>query len=137
MTRCARVAIMEHQGENGGTWKQVVGRRRFPRYHTSLPLRVRDHLERDLEGYCDVIAEGGLGATLSETLPPGSVVLLQFALPNRPTELQAWAIVRFYVDPHQHGLEFVSLTEEERLSIRQFCNGLAVQSGSGEQTDPR
>jgi len=43
---------------------------------------------------------------------------------------------RFY-DPHQHGLEFVSLTSEERLSIRQFCNGLAVQSGSGEQTDPR
>jgi hypothetical protein len=126
---------MEYQGKKSGTW--VVGRRRFPRYRTALPLRVRDHLERQLEGYCDIIAEGGLGVTLSETLPPGSVVLLQFALPNRPTELQVWAIVRSYVDPHQHGLEFISLNDEERLSIRLFCNELAVQSVSGEQTDPR
>ena len=126
---------MEYQGEKSGTW--VVGRRRFPRYHTALPLRVRDHLERQLEGYCDIIAEGGLGVTLSETLPLGSVVLLQFALPNRPTELQVWAIVRSYVDPHRHGLEFVSLNEEERHSMRLFCNELAVQSVSGEQTDPR
>jgi len=126
---------MEYQGEKSGTW--VVGRRRFPRYRTALPLRVRDHLERQLEGYCDIIAEGGLGVTLSETLPLGSVVLLQFALPNRPTELQVWAIVRSYVDPHRHGLEFVSLNEEEQLSMRLFCNELAVQSVSGEQTDPR
>jgi len=129
------VTVMERHGEKSGTW--VVGRRRFPRYRTALPLRGRDHLERQLEGYCNIIAEGGLGATLSETLPPGSVVLLQFALPNRPTELQVWAIVRSYVDLCQHGLEFVSLTEEERLSIRQFCNELAVQSDSGEQTDSR
>src|SRR5271169_2585454 len=73
--------VMEQQGEKSGTW--VVGRRRFPRYRTALPLRVRDHLERQLEGYCDIIAEGGLGVTLSETLPLGSVVLLQFSLPNR------------------------------------------------------
>jgi hypothetical protein len=64
--------------------------------------------------------------------------LLQFALPNGPNELQVWAIVRSnVVDLQQHGLEFVSLTEEERLSIRQFCDGLAAQSVSGEQTDSR
>ena len=126
---------MEYQGEKSGTW--VVGRRRFPRYRTALPLRVRDHLERPLEGHCDIIAEGGLGTTLSETLPLGSVVLLQFTLSNRPTEFQVWAIVRSHVALRQHGLEFVSLTEEERLSIRQFCNELAVQSDSGEQTDSR
>ena len=126
---------MEYQGEKSGTW--VVGRRRFPRYRTALPLRVRDHLERQYEGYCDIIAEGGLGVTLSETLPLGSVVLLQFALPNRPAELQIWAIVRSHVALRQHGLEFVSRTEEERLSIRQFCNELAVHSDRGEQTDSR
>jgi len=127
---------MERHDEKSGTW--VVGRRRFPRYRTALPLRVRDHLERQLEGHCDIIAEGGLGVTLSETLPLGSVVLLQFSLPNRAAELQVWAIVRSYVDLHQqHGLEFVSLAEEEQLSIRQFCNELAVHSDSGEQADSR
>ena len=131
------MSLDPHKADKRGDAAQVVGRRRFPRYRTGLPLRVRDHLERDLAGYCDIIAEGGVRATLSEALPPGSVVLLQFALPNGPNQLQVWAIVRFYVDPHQHGLEFVSLTEEERLSIRQFCDGLAAQSVSGEQTDSR
>ena len=106
-------------------------RRRFPRYRTTLPLRVRNYEERDLDGSCIVIAEGGLGGILPEPIPVGSVVQLQFALPGHPTVLQLWAVVRYQVDTH-HGFEFVSLTEEERLSVRVFCSVLAAQAAAGE-----
>lgn len=112
---------------------EATEKRRFPRYHVDLPLRVRDQLERDREGRCHFIAVGGLAATISECLSPGSVVLLNFTLPNHPAELQIWGVVR-YQQEAQHGLEFVSLTEPERLSIRQFCNQLAVQSAEGTQS---
>jgi len=40
-----------------------------------------------------------------------------------------WAVVRNHLG-FQHGLDFVSLTEAGRLSIRQFCNELAIQSAT-------
>lgn len=106
-------------------------RRRFPRYRTNLPLRVCNYEERDLDGTCIVIAEGGLGGILPEPIRVGSVVQLQLALPTHPAVLQFWAVVRYQVDTH-HGFEFVSLTEEERLSVRVFCSVLATQLAAGE-----
>jgi hypothetical protein len=76
--------------------------------------------ERDLEAYCNQIAQGGLGALLREELPVGSVVSLQFVLPPHSTELRVQAVVRYHVG-FQHGLEFTSLNERERSVIRQFC----------------
>jgi len=111
-------------------------RRRFPRYRTDLPITVRNRLESDLEGHCNVIAEGGLSITLLEAIAAGSVVLLQFVVPTHPTPLRVWAVVRHLIGL-QHGLGFISITEGERLSIRQFCNELALQSMSGTQTDSR
>ncbi len=53
----------------------------------------------------------------------GSVVSLQFIVPPHSTELRVEAVVRYHVGL-QHGLEFTSLNEEERLAIRQFCDEL-------------
>ena len=111
--------------------QRKTGIRRFPRYRTNLPVRVRNHDERDLDGCCFVIAEGGLGANLPEPIPVGSVVQLRLALPTHPMLLNVWAIVRYRLDLH-HGFEFVSLTEGERLSVRQFCNELAIQQSAQE-----
>jgi hypothetical protein len=111
-------------------------RRRFPRYRVDLPITVRNRLERDLEGHCNVIAEGGLGVTLPEAVPEGNVVLLQFVVPTYPTPLSVWAAVRYLI-ALQHGLEFMYITEGERLSIRRFCNDLALHSISGAQTGSR
>jgi len=94
-----------------------------------LPLTVRNHQERDLGGRCFVIAEGGLGGILPEPIPVGSVVQLWLAVPTHPTLLEVWAVVRYQLDLN-HGFEFVSLIEGERLSIRLFCNDLAVQSAA-------
>ena len=99
--------------------------RRYPRYRTNLMFRVLNYKERDLDGSCLVIAEGGLGGILPEPIPVGSVVQLQLALPSHLTAPLPWAVVRYRVDAH-HGFEFVSLTEAEKLSIRQFCSKLAI-----------
>jgi PilZ domain-containing protein len=106
----------------------LANRRRFPRYRTDLPLRVRTPQNRDLDGCCVVIAEGGLGGILPESIPVGSVVQLWLAVPTHPRPLELWAIVRCLREIH-HGFEFVSLTEDERQSVREFCIQLA-----GEQS---
>jgi hypothetical protein len=49
-----------------------ANRRRFPRYRTNLPVRVRDRQQRTHVGHCFVIAKGGLGATLPESISVGS-----------------------------------------------------------------
>ena len=108
-----------------GTGKVAVwttGRRRFLRHLTNLPITV-SLPERDIEGYCNQIAEGGLAAFLRDPIPVGSLVSLQFAVPTHPTELHLQGVVR-YGFGYQHGLEFVSLKERERLAIRQFCTEL-------------
>jgi hypothetical protein len=66
---------------------------------------------------------------LAEAILGGSAVQLRVALPTRRTLFQAWAVVRYQLDLH-HGFEFVSLTEEERLSVRQFCNQLAGEQAA-------
>jgi len=115
------VAVREPRNPaNPEEW--TTERRRFRRYLTDLPLTVSLG-ERDLEGYCNQIAEGGLGAFLPEPVPAGSVVALHFAVPTPPTELHVQAVVRYQIG-FQHGLEFVSLAEGGRLAIRQFCTEL-------------
>jgi len=101
--------------------------RRFPRYYTDLPLKLRDQREQELAGRCVVIAEGGVAAILPEPITIGSVVTLQLPLPTHPIALEAWAIVRNQLGL-RHGFEFVSLPDSERAAIRQFCSGLSTQS---------
>ena len=109
-----------HGLENRERW--TTGKRRFPRYLTNLPITVSLG-EGALEGYCNQIAEGGIGALLPEPFPVASVVVLQFAVPTHPTGLRVQAVVRYQIG-FQHGLEFSSLNEGERLAIRQFCSEL-------------
>jgi len=125
---------LDNGSEHPEEW--VPERRRFrrfpidPRTYRSLaspeawglPITVTLH-ERDLEAYCNQIAEGGLRASLSEEVPVGRMVSLRFVVPPHETELRVQAVVRYRVD-FQHGLEFTSLNEGERLSIRRFCNEL-------------
>jgi len=123
-----------HSNRGGDRSARVKRRRRFIRYRTELPLCVQDPLERDFDGRCDVISEGGLGGTVLFPLPLGSVVHLRFAIPTSPTRFDVLAIVRDQRD-FEHGFEFVSLTDAERVAIRQFCNGLRADSETG-QVDP-
>ncbi len=87
-----------------------------------LPITVSFN-ERDLKGYCNQIAEGGLGACLPEEVLTGSAVLLQFVVPSQSTEVRVQAVVR-HQEGLQHGLAFTSLNEEEKRAIREVCNEL-------------
>jgi PilZ domain len=109
-----------------GSWPV---QRRFPRFRTDLPITVRDPLEHEFEGHCNVFAEGGLAAIFPEEFPVGSVVLLRFMVPTHPTELRVLAEVRYHIG-FLHGLEFVSLNEEDRRPIQQFCSHLSIVEGS-------
>jgi len=102
--------------------------RRFPRYHTDLPLGVRNE-EGEADGRCVVISEGGLTAVLPEPIPVGSKVELVFPVPTHPVPFEVRAVVRNQVGL-RHGFEFVSLTDAERASTRRFCDKLAIQSQS-------
>jgi hypothetical protein len=114
------------QPSNPAVSPKWTDRRRFWRYRTDMPLRIRDHLLCNLDARCNIIAVGGLGAVVSEPLLVGSLGLLQFAIPTQPDPLRVWSFVRYQLDI-QHGFEFVMLADTERLSIRQFCNELAIQ----------
>jgi len=116
--------------------KQKVERRRAPRYRTILPVAIRNRENGDLEGQSTAISEGGISVSLPAPVPVGSVVLLQFSVPTHPTPFRLWAVVRHLIGLH-HGLEFVSVTEGERLSLRQFCNALALESSGGERSSPK
>ena len=62
----------------------------------------------DIEGYCNQIADGGLGTFLREEFGVGSEVRLQFVVPPQATQLRVQAVVRYQIG-FQHGLEFTSL----------------------------
>jgi c-di-GMP-binding flagellar brake protein YcgR len=102
-----------------------AGRRRFPRYRTDLHRVVRDGHGRSLRGLCFVISEGGLGAVLYEAIPVGTMVRLCFDLPNPPTLMRISAMVRNQLND-KYGFEFLSLSVDQRLSLRQFCHQLAL-----------
>jgi len=99
--------------------KWPTGRRQFRRYLTNLPITVSLR-ESDLQGYCNQIAAGGLRALFPQSVPVESTVLLQFRVPTEEGALRTLAVVRYQVG-FQHGLQFVSLSEEERQSIRRLC----------------
>jgi len=104
-------------------------RRRFPRYYTDLPIRVRTQQEEELAGRCVVISEAGVAVILPKPIPAGGVVKLQLQIPNsHPATLETWALVRNQVAV-RHGCEFISLTDSERETITHFCDGLVAQSG--------
>jgi len=100
----------------------ITGRRRFARYPVNLPI-IFTVRERHLAGKCYQLAEGGLGASLRRSVPVGSIVSLEFGVPTHRGDLHVQGVVR-YKSGSQHGVEFLSLGEAERLAIRQFCTGL-------------
>jgi len=106
----------------------TTGKRRFQRYLTNLPITVRSG-ERDVEGICNQIAEGGLGVLLREPVPEGRTITLNFTLPTHLASLHLKGVV-CYEYGYQHGVRFLPLNEEELLAIRQFCSQLPSLAGS-------
>ena len=104
--------------------KQKSWRRRYERYRTDFPLKakvLRETGYEELQGRCGDIGHGGIGAVFTAECVKGEVVSLEFSLPDSPTPLEVRSIVR-YRKGFLHGLEFLGLTDEQRVAIETFCS---------------
>jgi hypothetical protein len=75
-------------------------------------------------GRTSELGQDGIGATLSRELQAGEVVSLEFPIPIPPHMMQVRAIVR-YSEGLRCGFEFLVVTDEHKLTLRQVCVVLA------------
>ncbi len=105
-------------------------RRRFPRYRTHLKLSIvvlgpEGHFQ--LNGLCNQIGEGGLGAIIGSELSVGEMVNLQLSMAAETEPISVRAVVRWR-ERLQHGFEFIGISEPQLATIHQYCNNLTEES---------
>jgi hypothetical protein len=104
--------------------------RRFSRYGFDARIQVsvfRDGVTTTCWGRSNELGEDGIGATLSGELQAGEVVSLEFPVPVPPHVMNVRAAVR-YSEGLRCGLEFLVVTGEQKLMLRQLCVMLANAS---------
>jgi PilZ domain len=104
--------------------------RRFTRYRFDVRVQVsvfRDGVTMRFWGRSNELGLDGIGATLSGELQSGEVVSLEFPIPLPEEILKVRAVVR-YSQGLRCGFEFLVVTEEQRLLLRQVCVVLANAS---------
>ena len=104
--------------------------RRFSRYRFDVRIQLsvfRDGATTTYWGRTSELGQDGIGATLSGELLSGEVVSLEFPIPLPPNLMKVRAVVR-YSEGLRCGFEFLVVTEEQRLLLRQICVVLANAS---------
>jgi len=104
--------------------------RRFSRHRFDVRIQVsvfREGQTATYWGRTSELGQDGIGATLSGELQTGEVVSLEFPIPLPPHLVKLRAVVR-YGDGLRCGFEFLVVTNEQRLAIRQLCVVLANAS---------
>jgi PilZ domain len=104
--------------------------RRFDRYRYDVRMEVavfRDGETTRLWGRTNEIAQDGVGATVTGELKSGEVVSVEFPIPIAPLMMKLRAIVR-YSDGLRCGFEFLVVTAQQRETMRQLCESLAMAS---------
>jgi hypothetical protein len=119
LTKYSQVTVKAH--------KRV---RRFSRHRFDVRILVSVFREGQTNSYwgrTSELGQDGIGATLSGELQTGEVVSLEFPIPLPPHLVKLRAVVR-YGDGLRCGFEFLVVTNEQRLAIRQLCVVLANAS---------
>jgi hypothetical protein len=104
--------------------------RRYSRYRFDVRVQLsvfRDGQTSTYWGRTSELGQDGIGATLSGELQSGEVVALEFPIPLPPNLMKVRAVVR-YSEGLRCGFEFLVVTEEQRLLLRQVCVVLANAS---------
>ena len=104
--------------------------RRFSRYRFDVRIQLsvfRDGTTSTYWGRTSELGQDGIGATVSGELLSGEVVSLEFPIPIPPNLMKVRAVVRYSEGLHC-GFEFLVVTEEQRLLLRQVCVVLANAS---------
>jgi TonB family protein len=98
-------------------------RRRVPRFELQAPVDVtvvRSGMPSTVPGLSTNLGERGIAAVISGELIPGESVEVEIKLSPTTEPLQLHAIVR-YQDQKRCGLEFVTMTPEQRALIREWA----------------
>jgi hypothetical protein len=104
--------------------------RRFARHRFDARIQVsvfREGMTTTCWGRTSELGEDGIGATLSAELQAGEVVSVQFPIPFPPHLIKVRAVVR-YSDGLRCGFEFLVVTDEQKLILREVCVVLANAS---------
>ena len=104
--------------------------RRFARYDFDARVHVsvfREGRTTTCWGRSSELGEDGIGATLCGELQIGEVVSLEFPIPIAPHVMKVRAAVRYSKGLHC-GFEFLVVTCEQKLMLRQICAVLANAS---------
>lgn len=104
--------------------------RRYPRFALDSRINVRMFHNGEFSncwGHSTELGQDGIGATLTGKLETGEIVSLEIPLPLSPYPLKVRAIVR-YTDGLRYGFEFLTLTVNQRDTIRRVCEMLANKS---------
>jgi hypothetical protein len=99
--------------------------RRYERFLIDLRLIVKIDAAT-LHGRTKNLAEGGMAATIAGDIPLGSLVELQFRLPESSESMALRAEVR-YRQGFQYGFKFLPPTEEQLEIIRYAVRDLPVE----------
>ncbi len=124
---------MERDGLSGhshATAKAYERLRRFSRHRFDVRIQVsvfREGQTITYWGRTSELGQDGMGATLSGELQTGEVVSLEFSIPLPPHLMKLRAVVR-YSEGLRCGFEFLVVTDEQRLAMRQVCVVLANAS---------
>ena len=104
--------------------------RRFPRHRFDVRIQVsvfREGLTTTCWGRTSELGQDGIGATLTGELHAGEVVSLEFPVPVAPHLMKLRGVVRYSLGL-RCGFQFLVVTEEQRMILRQVCEGLAKAS---------
>jgi hypothetical protein len=104
--------------------------RRFSRSRFDARIQgsvFRDGVTINFWGRTSELSLDGIGATLSGELRVDEVVSLEFPIPLPPHVIKVRAVVR-YSDGLRCGLQFLIVTDEQRLLLREVCVVLANAS---------
>jgi hypothetical protein len=116
--------------ESTQTAAQTSKKRRFERYRYDVRMEVavfRNGETMRLWGRTNEVGEDGVGATITGELKSGEVVSVEFPIPIAPLIMKLRAIVR-YSDGLRCGFEFLVVTSQQRETMRQLCESLAMAS---------
>jgi c-di-GMP-binding flagellar brake protein YcgR len=103
-------------------FSNALDQRRFPRFKADLHAIasvVGDCEIVSLRVRCQSISEGGVSISGVEGLAVGDLVSLEMHVPVSKQAIWVDAIVRH--DNDRFGLEFVSLSDEQRNILKRYC----------------
>jgi CheY-like chemotaxis protein len=108
--------------------KMECEHRRYFRYETDLPVRLRNHLGESFTVRMKNVSEGGLALKLGEPVNLTGVVPVEFDIPSiEPQAFQAKADV-VWSNSFEVGLRFLYVEKESGIALKSWLHMLDAQS---------